>query len=192
MQKTTVSVTRSRNWTYSTDSIRRPPPGRDAAKAGSRAPAVHRKAGKETGSLIGFALIGAVPRIWVPRSDKSPLVIGVAWHPDPQGERHNLGNICLSGKLDCSTKRILLLMTTPVPTRFSDEELATIDRLVSEGVGANRSAVIRVAVVLLDDAVRRTRIGESIAESYRRQPQSNDDDTMAMANAIAMTEAEPW
>ena len=83
-------------------------------------------------------------------------------------------------------------MTTPVPTRFSDEELATIDRLVSEGVGANRSAVIRVAVVLLDDAVRRTRIGESIAESYRRQPQSNDDDTMAMANAIAMTEAEPW
>jgi Arc/MetJ-type ribon-helix-helix transcriptional regulator len=83
-------------------------------------------------------------------------------------------------------------MTTPVPTRFSDEELTTIDRLVSEGVGANRSAVIRVAVVLLDDAVRRTRIGESIAESYRRQPQSADDDTMAMANAIAMTEAEPW
>ena len=83
-------------------------------------------------------------------------------------------------------------MTTPVPTRFSDEELATIDRLVSEGVGANRSAVIRVAVVLLDDAVRRNRIGESIAESYRWQPQSNDDDTTAMANAIAITEAEPW
>lgn len=83
-------------------------------------------------------------------------------------------------------------MTTPVPTRFSDQELATIDRLVSEGVGDNRSAVIRRAVDLLDDAVRRIRIGESIAESYRRQPQSNDDDAMAMANAIAMTEAEPW
>jgi Arc/MetJ-type ribon-helix-helix transcriptional regulator len=83
-------------------------------------------------------------------------------------------------------------VTTPVPTRFSDEELATIDRLVSHGVGENRSAVIRRAVDLLDDAVRRTRIGESIAESYRRQPQSDADDAMAMANAIAMTEAEPW
>jgi Arc/MetJ-type ribon-helix-helix transcriptional regulator len=83
-------------------------------------------------------------------------------------------------------------MTTPVPTRFSDEELTTIDRLVSEGVGETRSAVIRVAVVLLDDAVRRTKIGEAIAESYRRQPQSDEDDAMAMANAIAMTEAEPW
>jgi Arc/MetJ-type ribon-helix-helix transcriptional regulator len=85
-----------------------------------------------------------------------------------------------------------MLMTNPVPTRFSDKELATIDRLVSEGVGETRSAVIRVAVVLLDDAVRRARTGESIAESYRRQPQSSDDDAMAMANAIAMTEAEPW
>jgi Arc/MetJ-type ribon-helix-helix transcriptional regulator len=83
-------------------------------------------------------------------------------------------------------------MTTPVPTRFSDEELTAIDRLVSEGVGENRSAVIRRAVDLLDDAARRARIGESIAESYRRQPQTAEDDAQAMANAIAMSEAEPW
>jgi Arc/MetJ-type ribon-helix-helix transcriptional regulator len=83
-------------------------------------------------------------------------------------------------------------MTTPVPTRFSDAELITIDRLVSEGVGENRSAVIRRAVDLLDDTVRHTRTGESIAESYRRQPQSDEDDAWAMANAVAMTEAEPW
>ena len=83
-------------------------------------------------------------------------------------------------------------MTTPVPTRFSDDEITTIDRLVSEGVGENRSAVIRRAVDLLDDTVRRTRAGESIAESYRTRPQSDEDDALAMANAIAMTEAEPW
>jgi Arc/MetJ-type ribon-helix-helix transcriptional regulator len=83
-------------------------------------------------------------------------------------------------------------MTTPVPTRFSDKELTAIDRLVSEGVGENRSAVIRRAVDLLDDALRRARIGESIAESYRRQPQTGEDDAQAMANAIAMSEAEPW
>jgi Arc/MetJ-type ribon-helix-helix transcriptional regulator len=83
-------------------------------------------------------------------------------------------------------------MTTPVPTRFSDEELSTIDRLVTEGVGGNRSEVIRRAIALLDDAVRRRRTGEAIAESYRSRPQDNGDDAMAMANAIAMTEAEPW
>ena len=31
-----------------------------------------------------------------------------------------------------------------------------------------------------------------IADSYRAQPQTVDDDDQAMANAIAMTEAEPW
>jgi Arc/MetJ-type ribon-helix-helix transcriptional regulator len=83
-------------------------------------------------------------------------------------------------------------MTTPVPTRFSDEELATIDRLVAQGVGDNRSDVIRRAVDHLDSAVRRSRIGEVIAGSYRRHPQSDEDGAMAMANAIAITEAEPW
>ncbi|MEP7112255.1 MAG: ribbon-helix-helix domain-containing protein [Ilumatobacteraceae bacterium] len=83
-------------------------------------------------------------------------------------------------------------MTTPIPTRFSDEELVVIDRLVTEGVGANRSDVIRQAVDQLNDRWRRSRIGEAIAESYRSQPQSNDDDALAMASAVAMTEAEPW
>ncbi len=83
-------------------------------------------------------------------------------------------------------------MTTPVPTRFNDEELALIDELVAEGIGESRSAVIRRGVLHLADAVRRARIGAAIAESYRRQPQTSDDDELAMASAIALTEAEPW
>jgi Arc/MetJ-type ribon-helix-helix transcriptional regulator len=83
-------------------------------------------------------------------------------------------------------------MTTPVPTRFTDEELALIDQLVREGLGDSRSAVIRRGVHHLADAVRRARIGESIAQSYRDRPQSPEDDELAMASAIAMTEAEPW
>ena len=43
-------------------------------------------------------------------------------------------------------------MTTPIPTRFSDEELALIDELVAEGVGENRSAVIRQGLHHLADA----------------------------------------
>lgn len=83
-------------------------------------------------------------------------------------------------------------MTTPVPTRFSDAELELIDRLVAEGVGDSRSAVIRRGVLHLADSVRRARIGATIAESYRQHPQTRDDDELAMASAIALTEAEPW
>lgn len=83
-------------------------------------------------------------------------------------------------------------MTTPIPTRFSDRELATIDRLVEAGVGENRSDVVRRAVRYFDDAVHRAEIGLAIAESYRNDPQSDEDNAMALASAIAMTEAEPW
>jgi Arc/MetJ-type ribon-helix-helix transcriptional regulator len=83
-------------------------------------------------------------------------------------------------------------MTTPVPTRFTDEELKLIDELVSEGIGESRSAVIRRGVHHLVDSVRRAKIGEVIAQSYRERPQTTEDDDLAMANAIAMTEAEPW
>jgi Arc/MetJ-type ribon-helix-helix transcriptional regulator len=83
-------------------------------------------------------------------------------------------------------------MTTPVPTRFTDDELALIDELVREGVGHSRSAVIRRGVHHLADSVRRARIGDAIAQSYREHPQTREDDELAMANAMAMTEAEPW
>ncbi len=91
-----------------------------------------------------------------------------------------------------STYRILQRMTTPVPTRFSDEELALIDELVDEGVGESRSAVIRQGVHQLADAVRRANVGAVIAKSYRDLPQTSEDDDSAMASAIAITEAEPW
>jgi Arc/MetJ-type ribon-helix-helix transcriptional regulator len=83
-------------------------------------------------------------------------------------------------------------MTTPVPTRFTDEELALIDELVTKGIGDSRSAVIRRGIHHLADAIHRAQIGAAIAESYREHPQGAEDDALAMANAIAMTEAEPW
>ncbi|MGH2719460.1 MAG: ribbon-helix-helix domain-containing protein [Actinomycetota bacterium] len=83
-------------------------------------------------------------------------------------------------------------MTTPVPTRFSPEELELLDDLVAAGIGDSRSAVVRQAVHHLADAVRRTGLGAAIAASYREHPQSSDDDALALANALAMTEAEPW
>ncbi|MGI8792214.1 MAG: hypothetical protein ACR2H3_03405 [Acidimicrobiales bacterium] len=83
-------------------------------------------------------------------------------------------------------------MTTPVPTRFTDEELMLIDELVGQGVGDSRSAVIRRGVHHLADSWRRDRVGASIAQPYRERPQTLEDDELAMASAVAMTEAEPW
>ncbi len=83
-------------------------------------------------------------------------------------------------------------MSTPVPTRFTDAELALIDELVEGGVGESRSAVIRQGVHHLADVVRRARVGAAIAESYREVPQTPDDDDLALASATALTEAEPW
>ena len=83
-------------------------------------------------------------------------------------------------------------MTTPVPTRFSDEELALIDELVEKGIGESRSAVIRRGVHDLAESVRRLRLGAAIADSYRTSPQTPEDDELAMGSAMAMTEAEPW
>ena len=85
-----------------------------------------------------------------------------------------------------------LCMTAPIPTRFSDGDLADIDWLVAQGVARNRSAVIRKAVSHLSDAVRRERVGQVIAASYRLRPQSADDNALATANAVAITDAEPW
>ncbi|MFT7601806.1 MAG: Arc/MetJ-type ribon-helix-helix transcriptional regulator [Acidimicrobiales bacterium] len=87
---------------------------------------------------------------------------------------------------------ILERMTTPVPTRFTDEELALIDELVNEGVGESRSAVIRQGIHDLAESTRRSRVGATIADSYRATPQAPEDDELAMASAVAMTEAEPW
>ncbi len=67
-----------------------------------------------------------------------------------------------------------------------------IDQLVDQGVGDSRSAVIRRGVHDLVDSVRRARVGEAIAASYRELPQTDDENELAMANAVAMTEAESW
>ena len=90
------------------------------------------------------------------------------------------------------TSCILICVTTPVPTRFTDEDLALIDQLVDQGVADTRSAVIRRGVHHLADAVQRAEVGEAIAASYRAVPQTSGDDQLAMANAMAMTDAEPW
>jgi Arc/MetJ-type ribon-helix-helix transcriptional regulator len=82
-------------------------------------------------------------------------------------------------------------MTTPIPTRFSDEEVAMLDELVGDGVALNRSAVVRHAVRRLADEERRRRIGEQIAASYREVPMDPELEQLAGADARQLLE-EQW
>ena len=79
-----------------------------------------------------------------------------------------------------------------VRARFSDDELSVLDQLVSEGIGASRENVIRQAVCWYDDALKRHRVGKAIEDHYLQHPQTEADHAQAMANAIALTDSEPW
>lgn len=67
-----------------------------------------------------------------------------------------------------------------------------LDELVASGVAGSRSEAIRFAVEQLAIAQRRRVVGQSIVDSYREMPQTSEDDDQALANALAMTEAESW
>lgn len=83
-------------------------------------------------------------------------------------------------------------MTLQVPTRFRDDEVRVLDELVADGVAGSRSELIRVAVARLAEAHRRAKTGAVIVAAYQAQPSTVEDDAWALANAIALTEAESW
>lgn len=58
--------------------------------------------------------------------------------------------------------------------------------------GTDQSDILRPAGDDLACSIRRAPEGEVIATSYRELPQGSDEDAAALANAITMTEAEPW
>ena len=84
------------------------------------------------------------------------------------------------------------MTTVQVPTRFDNSQLVRLDQLVAEGLADSRSEVIRLAVDALHEAHRRRVLGQTIADAYRLKPQTDSEDAWAMANAIALTEAESW
>jgi Arc/MetJ-type ribon-helix-helix transcriptional regulator len=77
-------------------------------------------------------------------------------------------------------------------TRLDDALVADVDALVADGVVANRSEAVRLALERLVDEHRRRRTGEQIAEAYRRRPQT-DEELRGLDQATrALVEEEPW
>jgi Arc/MetJ-type ribon-helix-helix transcriptional regulator len=77
-------------------------------------------------------------------------------------------------------------------TRIDDELAASVDELVAAGVVGSRSEAVRLGLTHLVDWHRRRRIGEQIAEGYRRRPQQDREVGWADAATVQMIADEPW
>jgi Arc/MetJ-type ribon-helix-helix transcriptional regulator len=81
---------------------------------------------------------------------------------------------------------------TQLVTRLSDDLIAEVDRLVDDGVVANRSEAVRLGLERLVDGHRRRRIGEQIVAAYRTQPQTEAELGGLDRATRALVEEEPW
>jgi Arc/MetJ-type ribon-helix-helix transcriptional regulator len=77
-------------------------------------------------------------------------------------------------------------------TRLDDRLVEAVDALVADGVVASRSEAVRVGLQRLVDRHRRSRVGASIVDAYRRQPQTEDELAGLDDATRALVDDEPW
>jgi Arc/MetJ-type ribon-helix-helix transcriptional regulator len=76
--------------------------------------------------------------------------------------------------------------------RLDDDLMAEVDRLVADGVVANRSEAVRLGLQRLVDQQQRQRIGTAIVDAYRRQPQTDEELAGLEEATRALVHEEPW
>ena len=77
-------------------------------------------------------------------------------------------------------------------TRLDDDLLGEVDALISDGVAANRSEAVRLALQQLVDRHERRQGGGRIADGYRRCPQTGAELAGLDAATRALVAEEPW
>jgi Arc/MetJ-type ribon-helix-helix transcriptional regulator len=83
-------------------------------------------------------------------------------------------------------------MSEQIAVRIPDELVESLEDLVSEGRFETKAEAIRAALQTLVDQERRRKVGELIADGYRRIPQEEDELEAARRAAIRSIEQEPW
>jgi Arc/MetJ-type ribon-helix-helix transcriptional regulator len=83
-------------------------------------------------------------------------------------------------------------MSEQIAVRIPDELADSLENLVSSGTFETKAEAIRAALERLVEAERRRRVGELVADGYRRIPQGDDDVEAARQAAIRSIEEEPW
>ncbi len=83
-------------------------------------------------------------------------------------------------------------MSEQIAVRIPDVLAESLEDLVATGRFETKADAIRTALEALIDAERRRRVGELIAEGYRRVPQDEDEVAAATRAAIRSIHEEPW
>lgn len=83
-------------------------------------------------------------------------------------------------------------MSEQIAVRIPDSLAESLDDLLARGRFETKADAIRTALEALVDAERRRRIGELIADGYRRIPQGDDEVSAATRAAIRSIREEPW
>lgn len=85
-----------------------------------------------------------------------------------------------------------MCMSEQIAVRIPYVLAASLEDLVSTGRFETRAEAVRVALETLIEAERRRRVGELIADGYRRLPQDDEEVDAARLAAIRSIEEEPW
>jgi Arc/MetJ-type ribon-helix-helix transcriptional regulator len=83
-------------------------------------------------------------------------------------------------------------MTERIAVRISSELAASLNELVSERRFETKADAIRSAISALVEEERRRRVGERIAEGYRRMQQTDDEVGATTQAAVGSIHQEPW
>jgi Arc/MetJ-type ribon-helix-helix transcriptional regulator len=83
-------------------------------------------------------------------------------------------------------------MSIQIAIRLPNELAAELDEIVRTGRFETRADAVRSALVRLVDGERRRCVGETIAEGYRRVPQTDEEISAATEAAIRSIHEEPW
>jgi Arc/MetJ-type ribon-helix-helix transcriptional regulator len=81
-------------------------------------------------------------------------------------------------------------MTTQVPVRLTDSDLALLDAAVARGRFANRSEALRAGLERILREEREREIDEAYAAGYRKHPQEEWVGDLGLAGLAAFDQAE--
>jgi Arc/MetJ-type ribon-helix-helix transcriptional regulator len=88
--------------------------------------------------------------------------------------------------------RYAVCMSEQIAVRIPDELAESLEDLVASGRFETKADAVRRALETLVDAERRRRVGEQIADGYRRFPQEDEEVASATRAAIRSIHEEPW
>jgi len=83
-------------------------------------------------------------------------------------------------------------MSEQIAIRIPDALAESLEDLVTTGRFETKAEAVRTALEILVEAERRRRVGELIAEGYRRIPQDADEVEATTQAAIRSIYEEPW